>query len=206
MAPRKLVTLILRAARDELRGGLPCLGSERRAPLRFFEPCSGVELGPGSRPARGQRRSRSALGLRFRVSRLGGARRVVSGYHRDFLLDVSLLRDGPRPLGAPRLALADFINAQWAFLGLSAYEDARALGRRRRVSWGLDYHFNGLSRTNLVQTPAFVLGPVRLLAENPSCTPARVLTFFRRWLGIRSATERVEPFVKNPCPIAKSRA
>ena len=55
--------MILRAATDELRG-LPCLGSERRAPLTFSSPARGSSLVPG-RGLRGQRRSRSALNLRF---------------------------------------------------------------------------------------------------------------------------------------------
>ena len=140
--------------------GLPCLGSERRAPLTFFEPCSGVELRPGSWPARGQRRSRSALNLRFRVSRLGGARRVLSGFRRDFLVIANFLRDGPRPVGAPRLARWP-IYSPIGFLGLSATR-ARAHSRVDAGRLAIWDRFDAACRTYLVRNAAFIYSFVRL--------------------------------------------
>ena len=48
-----------------------------------------------------------ACGSGFLASAARGA--FVSGFRRDFLVIANFLRDGPRPVGAPRLALADFI-------------------------------------------------------------------------------------------------
>ena len=107
--------------------------------------------GRGLRGGNDGREVHSACGSGFLASAARAARLCQD--MAGILLDASLLRDARAPFrSAPRLARRFY--CPMAFLGLSAYEDARALGRRRRVSWGLDYHFNGLSRTNLVQTPA----------------------------------------------------
>ena len=139
---------------------MPSFTSERRAPLTFFEPCSGVELRPGSWPARGQRRSRSALNLRFRVSRLGGARRVLSGFRRDFLVIANFLRDGPRPVGAPRLARWP-IYSPIGFLGLSATRP-RAHSRVDAGRLAIWDRFDAACRTYLVRNAAFIYSFVRL--------------------------------------------
>ena len=145
-APRERV-MILRAATDELRG------------FAVFREREASSFSVFSSPARGRAWSRVAACAGAttvaKCTRLAvpgfSPRRRAARLCQDMagiLLDASLLRDARAPFrSAPRLARRFY--CPMAFLGLSAYEDARALGRRRRVSWGLDYHFNGLSRTNL---------------------------------------------------------
>ena len=157
-APRERV-MILRTAKDELRG-LPCLGSERRAPLAFFRVLLGVELGPGSRPARGQRRSRSALGLRFRVSRLGGARRVCARIWPGFSWMPVFCATPARPSGLRRASRADLL-----LVGFFRFCLKRGRARARA------------STQSLLAIGGYI---ERLVARTWSETPAFIYSFVRR--------------------------
>ena len=83
------------------------------------------------------------------------------------LLDASLLRDARAPSVRRAASRWPIFIAQWLFFRFVRDEAARALGSRRRVSWRLDYHFNGLSRTNLVQNTGFCLGLCQTLGTKP---------------------------------------
>ena len=94
----------------------------------------------------------SACGSGFLASAARGA--FVPGYGRGFLVDASLLRNARAcPSGLRRASRADLLLV--GFFRFVLNEDARALGRRRRVSWRLEDIFKVFLRnheaTNLVQ-------------------------------------------------------
>ena len=180
--------MILRAVADELRG-LPCLGSERRAPLTFFEPCSGSS-GCGLRGGDDGREVHSACGS-------GVPRRFPAVARRRFYW--------PSPPGRP-------LNADprvWADSKASARGD-RLRGRCPKISFwalrspaarffapgqrgtarGSDQERVLTRRVGLpVQSISLMQGgcvrkPVlsAVLTHNP--------TFFMRCMGGRSANER----------------
>ena len=154
MASRKLV--ILRAAKDELRGFCRVLRA-RGELVAFSETWSWSEVFSA---CAGRWRSRSALNLRFRVSRLGGARRVCVRISPRFSHFANFLRDGPRPVGAPRLARWP-IYSPIGFLGLSATR-ARAHSRVDAGRLAIWDRFDAACRTYLVRNAAFIYSFVRL--------------------------------------------
>ena len=135
--------------------------------------------GRGLRGGNDGREVHSACGSGFLASAARGA--FVPGYGRDSPGCQSSARR-PRALpvcAAPREA----ILLPNGFLGLSAYEDARALGRRRRVSWGLEDRFERLVARTWSETPAFIYKLCQAAKSSLAPVPTRVSAFFRRWLG-----------------------
>jgi len=105
---------------------------------------------------------RPKLGLRFRVSRLGGARRVCARIWPGILTWVPVFcTTAARPSGLRRASRAGRFIPRLAFLGLSATR-ARAHSRVDAGRLAIWDRFDAACRTYLVRNAAFIYSFVRL--------------------------------------------
>ena len=115
---------------------------------------------PGRRGRRARPEGRGRRRAPFRVSRLGGARSVCVRISPGFLVIANFLRDGPRPVGAPRLARWPTYSPI-GFFRFVRNEAARARSRLRRATGDMRIDLKGPVARTWSETPAFVSSFVR---------------------------------------------